>query len=404
MWFFVMLKKIFSKLPRLLLLAALLVAIAYLHGNRSHSKGSVAQPECDLGVHSVFSLTDIQHIFPSAFHAKPSGVDSSVVFVYDVDKVLLGKVICSSPYADSIIGYAGSTPLLVGLNCGDTVVGVSMLRNVESPGFIRKIEKRGFFKIWNNLPVSEAYGMPVDAMAGATYSTTAIIKNMQVCVGRYLSSGKIPPEHLPFDWMSFLKFAASILVVLFALLSFFFTKQLRKGRNYLLSSAVLIIGLWGGSFLSAALLYGWLVDGFPLLLCTIFVLAVILPLVTGKAFYCNYLCPFGACQELAGKIFPWKLEIPIRVARWLRWLRPLFFASVLILLLVGFSVDLTELEPFSIFAYQTVSAIVMVMAIFFIIVSLVIPKPWCRFFCPTGEFLELIRKPGKPWGRIQRKE
>ena len=107
------------------------------------------------------------------------------------------------------------------------------------------------------------------------------------------------------------------------------------------------------------------------LLCAIFILAVLLPLVTGKSFYCNYLCPFGACQELAGKVWSQKLPIP----RWMRWLRPLFFGIILILLLIGFSVDLTELEPFTIFSYQTASAVVMVMAIFFLITSLVIPKP-----------------------------
>lgn len=402
-----MLQKFLYKLPRLLLLVAILAAIAILHGKRPHSVSRTVQPECDLGGQFSFSLADIQHIFPSAFHAKPSAVDSSVVFVYNNRKILLGKILCSSPYADSIIGYAGSTPLLIGLNCGDTVVGITLLKNVESPGFIRKIEKRGFFNSWNSIPVSEAYSKPVDAMAGATFSTSAIIKNVRIRVGNYLSNGKISPEHLPFDWANFLKIAASILVILFALLSFFFTKRLRKGRNVLLASVVVVVGFWGGSFLSAALLYGWLVDGIPwaarLVLCCIFVLAVVLPLVTGKAFYCTYLCPFGACQELAGKIIRRKFEIPIQLAKWLRWLRPTFFATVLFILLLGYSVDLTELEPFSAFAYQTVSGVVLVLTIFFLIASLVIPKPWCRFFCPTGEFLELIRKPRKRWTLLQRK-
>jgi len=82
--------------------------------------------------------------------------------------------------------------------------------------------------------------------------------------------------------------------------------------------------------------------------------------------------------------------------RLLKWVRPVGLGVIAIILLFGVSVDLTDVEPFSAFTYQTASAVVLVMAIFFLLVSVIIPKPWCNYFCPTGQLLELMRKPGKP--------
>ena len=127
-------------------------------------------------------------------------------------------------------------------------------------------------------------------------------------------------------------------------------------------------------------------------------MAIVLPLVTNKSFYCTFVCPYGACQELTGKVYSKKIKLPIAVLRVLKWVRPAGLGAIAVILLFGISVDFTNIEPFSAFTYQSASTVVLVMALFFLLVSIVIPKPWCNYFCPTGQLLELIRKPGKPIG------
>ena len=70
--------------------------------------------------------------------------------------------------------------------------------------------------------------------------------------------------------------------------------------------SVAVLGIWQGAFLSLALLYRWLLFGTsPLVRFGIFaavVLSLLLPFLTNRRFYCAYLCPFGAAQELAGRL------------------------------------------------------------------------------------------------------
>lgn len=391
-------KSIIGKVIRISLLVLIVVAIAFQQCKDVHPASQVDNSNLS-NTGSPYNLGDVQQIFASAAIIKVGEMDSTVAFVYNANRELLGHVVCSSPYADSIIGYSGSTPLLIGISSGDTIVGIKLLANTESPGYIRKIEKKDFFKRWNGLSVKAALVSKVDVVAGATYSTSAIIQNMRIRLSKYAS---LQPEALPFEWASFSKLIASFLVLAMALLSFFFTSRMRNFRLPLLISSILILGFWSGNFISAALLSGWLINGIPwgakILLAVIFLLSVVLPLLTNKSFYCAFVCPYGACQELAGKVSKKKVTIPSRVSRIMKWIRPIILGGIAVILLLGISVDFTNVEPFSAFNYQTASAVVLVMAIFFLLVSLVIPKPWCNYFCPTGQLLELLRKSGKPVG------
>ncbi|WP_092437257.1 4Fe-4S binding protein [Williamwhitmania taraxaci] len=398
-------KKIVGKVVRISLLVLVIVVIA-IQQRKTIDPVIKEDSKKDTSVSSYFSLGDVQRLFDAAAMLKVGEADSSITFVYDSHRELLGQVVCSGPYADSIIGYSGPTPLLIGISNCDTIVGINLLRNTESPGYIRRLEGKDFFKRWNGLSVKDALASNVDAIAGATYSSDAIIQNMRIRLSKYAA---VVPEHLPNDWNSFAKLIASFLVLALALLSFFFTIRMKRFRMSLLVSSILVLGFWGGTFISSALLYGWLVNGIPwfskILLSLLFLLTVALPLLTNKSFYCSFVCPFGACQELAGKISPTKIAINQKVSKILRWIPIIFLGTIALVLLLGISVDLTNVEPFSAFTYQTASAVVLVLAIFFLLVSIFVPKPWCNYFCPTGALLELIRKPGKPLnGYFKRKK
>ena len=183
---------------------------------------------------------------------------------------------------------------------------------------------------------------------------------------------------------------------------------MKRYRLALQVASILILGFWSGSFISLELLYGWLLNGIPwgirVLLPVIALLAVICPLFFNRSYYCAYLCPFGAAQELMGKVRKKKIALGRRVKMILRYTRITFFLGIVGLLLWGVPLDLTSLEPFSAFLVSVASGGMIAFALTCLLFSVFISRPWCNYFCPTGEFLDILRRtPGKEGGK-QRKE
>ncbi|MDE5611683.1 MAG: 4Fe-4S binding protein, partial [Odoribacter sp.] len=204
---------------------------------------------------------------------------------------------------------------------------------------------------------------------------------------------------LDLDCMILLQHVLGGGVVLLALASMFLGGRMKRWRYVLQVSSVLILGFWSGYFVSLELLFNWLLNGIPwgarVLLPVIAVLALACPLFLGKAFYCAYLCPFGAAQELMGKIYK-KKKFPKGVWKHVfKYTRVVYFAGILVLLLWGFPLDLASLEPFSAFLLTAATGWVIALAVVFLLLSIFFARPWCNYFCPTGAFLDLLRKEGK---------
>ncbi|MFC4665826.1 FMN-binding protein [Falsiporphyromonas endometrii] len=85
-------------------------------------------------------------------------------------------VINTTVVGKDIVGYAGAVPLEIGVKQGK-VVYVKALSNKETPGFFRKASR--ILNSWNGKTVKEASKLQVDAVTGATFSSKAIIKNVQ---------------------------------------------------------------------------------------------------------------------------------------------------------------------------------------------------------------------------------
>ena len=94
--------------------------------------------------------------------------------MYIIDTTTLGK---------NIEGYNGPTPLKIYIK-KNKVVKIEALKNQETPKYYARVKKALFDK-WNNLKVSEAQKLKVDGVTGATYTSEAIIKNVQLGLDYY---------------------------------------------------------------------------------------------------------------------------------------------------------------------------------------------------------------------------
>ena len=94
--------------------------------------------------------------------------------VYVIDTTELGK---------DIEGYQAPTPLKVYIK-NDKVEKIEFLKSQETPKYYVKV-KKALVEKWNGLKVKDAKTQQVDVVTGATYSSEAVIKNVQLGLDYY---------------------------------------------------------------------------------------------------------------------------------------------------------------------------------------------------------------------------
>ena len=92
-------------------------------------------------------------------------------------------VINTTNLAKDVEGYNGSTPLKIYIK-KNKVERIEFLKSMETPKYYAKVKKALMDK-WNGLKVKDAKTQQVDIVTGATYSSEAVIKNVQVGLEYY---------------------------------------------------------------------------------------------------------------------------------------------------------------------------------------------------------------------------
>lgn len=342
-------------------------------------------------------LGDVTPYFPEADSL--SLEDVSLYYIYD-DEDVIGKVMNTSPHCDEIFGYNGSIPLTIYLDEDDKIEDMVLCDNKESKSYMNKVVDSGLLDEWNDLSPEEVVEEKVDAVSGCTFSSVAIIESMRTRMSVFTDQ---EDDFFAWDWSLFVRQLAILITAVLALICFFRPQKTRLLRIITLVLSICILGFWTNSLLSLALFCNWLINGvslsiqIPILIVAI--LSLVLPLVTRKSFYCQYLCPFGALQEFVGHIGSKKIVVSAKVFKFFSFFRKIVLLLLLVLVALGIGLDLSTVEPFPVFNYQSIGFGVAIFAAVIILLSIFIKKPWCNFLCPTGTLLEVFRNLGR-----QRKE
>src|SRR6056297_2078212 len=152
------------------------------------------------------------------------------------------------------------------------------------------------------------------------------------------------------------------------------------------------MGLIRNKALSAQLLHGWLKDGFSWWAnwqsVVVFILALSLSFTGKRKFYCNYLCPMGALQELTNRFTPFKKRrLPTRFKG--LSVREIYLVLIAGALLLGFTPELAYAEPFMFFSFRVIGTGLIIFGLIVVLLSLFFNRPWCSV-CPTGCFLDTV--------------
>ena len=92
-------------------------------------------------------------------------------------------VINTTTIGKDIEGYNGPTPLKVYIK-KNKVERIEFLKSMESPKYYAKV-KKALMDQWNGKTVKEAKILQVDAVTGATFSSEAVIQNVQTALDYY---------------------------------------------------------------------------------------------------------------------------------------------------------------------------------------------------------------------------
>lgn len=304
--------------------------------------------------------------------------------------------------AKDVQGYGGPVPLKIHIDKDGRLTAIEAEPNAESPSFFDRAKE--LFSRWQGKTIDEAMAEDVDAVSGATFSSKAIIRNVQRGLAYAKQHGladggkgaqKESAERTVATGWTLGSIVALIAVLLGAVVPLFTNN--RRMHLVQLVVNVVVLGLWTGTFVSYTLFLRLFAGGVslsaigtlaaPLLML---IVALLYPLAGKSGHYCAHVCPFGSAQELAGKLSRRKLRITPRMLRVLTALRNLLWGVLMALLLTGTCSAWIDYELFTAFIYSSASVWVIVLAMLFLVLSVWVPRPYCRFVCPTGALMKSV--------------
>ena len=88
------------------------------------------------------------------------------------------QVIYTGDIANKVIGYNGTTPLNITVKNG-VIENIEVLPNQESPAYLKRAKEK-VLPQYIGKTVTEAKKLKADVATGATYTSEALIKNIQM--------------------------------------------------------------------------------------------------------------------------------------------------------------------------------------------------------------------------------
>jgi len=257
--------------------------------------------------------------------------------------------------------YLGQIQFTVKYNPSIGYYNFRLLENPENPLYASDQNIEDYFSRLENRDQHNL--QDVDGIAGATITSQAIKKPLARIT------------HSPF-----IKLKETVLYIMLWGLVILFSLLKKKIPLLILS------GLW---FLMIAILYNSLISIYSIFslgsICQLLPLLAIISVLCYKNLYCSNICAFGFIQRITNRVRltkKYRLPYIIRVGKYV----------LLVIALLSFLIgNRLYLEAYAfLFSWKTNWYLYFFPAAM-LVISLFIPRFWCRGFCPVGAFLNIAQ-------------
>ena len=310
--------------------------------------------------------------------------DSSVAVVQDsISNLPDGTIVIHTrSLSGTINGYAGAVPLDIYIKDGK-VSDIQVLPNSETPSFLKRALP--LLESWRGKEVGMALETEVDAVSGATYTSSAIISNVRAGLAMYEGEGNRTGKSVPVKiWIALGVTLCGCIVPLFVRSRYYHRAQMVAN--------ILVLGFWCGQFLDYYVILKCTSSGFllpeGLIAIAMLTAAFIYPLFGHPQHYCTHICPLGSAQQLIAEICGFKLHLSQGLLKGLEWFRRILWGVLMLFLWTDALTGWMDLELFQAFQYKSASWGIIIAASVFILLSAIVTRPYCRFVCPTGSLFK----------------
>ena len=162
----------------------LLIACGILLGSLASAGGIGNLPE------TVRHFSDgMRNILPDAADVIPTGRGRYTV--RNAKQQTIGTLFLEQITDDERqMGYAGTIEIALLFDRDGKVAGVLIGKNQETVSFLNRVRAARFLERWNGLRMEEIPGREIDAVSGATYSSSAIRTGVRKLAESYLADRK----------------------------------------------------------------------------------------------------------------------------------------------------------------------------------------------------------------------
>jgi len=371
-----------------------LVAIAWMI--RQHHLREVVQGDRPI------TISEVKAFLPETHTLRPDDSPRQGLNVLNAQGEKIGYAARTMPHSREIAGYSGPTDALIVLDAKDQVVGVKIRHSYDTPSHVSDVQGDFvFMETWNGKPWDEVAKLQdlqrsgIYGVSGATRTSEAVAKS--VAYRAALGEGTAVKQAARFGWQD-----AGLILVTVAGCALAFVKRpwLQKRKRWLCIGIFLYLGVLSGDLLAQSLLIGWAEGGVPWRVTPGLVIlaatAFLVPWGTRQPVYCTYICPHGHAQRWLMKVLPakWMLTVP-EDAKWgLKAMPFLLLCVVLATTFLSLPLDLAGIEPFDAYVIRSAGVATIAIAVLGLAASLFVPMAYCKYGCPTGFLLDMVRKHG----------
>lgn len=365
-----------------LLIAFAILTAAYFGGNIVNQMDATVVEEYYTTACSEAGLNTV-----TSFEA----IDDSSTIAYDST----GTVIAYISLADDV-GYAGPLTVATIINTDGTIKDVVIVDSKETPSFLDKVERQGYYDQYATLTVTSplVFGSDIEGVSGATLSTRAIANSVQEAAHSVASSQfGTTPEKAELEWEIGIDEIAVALIFIGGIM-IGLQPKLKKLRFPFLILSVVVLGFWFNRSLSMATFSALFLGYFPTiqtnLIWYMMILGAILPIIiTGKNFYCTYICPFCGLQEATHALS--KVNLPLgKNIKWMKKVRDLILFAVIFIAFLAQNPSMSSFEPFGTIFGLNGSSFEWYLLFSVLVISFFYRRFWCQVFCPVGATLDKI--------------